>query len=30
MYEFLTDDQVKFTINEDDGTYEIIFDRVID
>ena len=30
MYEFLTDDQVKFTINEDDETYEIIFDRVID
>ena len=30
MYEFLTDDQVKFTINEDDGTYEIIFDRIID
>ena len=26
MYEFLTDDQVKFT----DGTEEIIFDRVID
>ena len=30
MYEFLTDDQVRFTINEDDETYEIIFDRVID
>jgi hypothetical protein len=30
MYEFLTDDQVKFTINEDDETYEIVFDRVID
>ena len=30
MYEFLTDDQVKFTINEDDETYDIIFDRVID
>ena len=29
-YEFLTDDQVRFTINEDDETYEIIFDRVID
>jgi hypothetical protein len=30
MYEFLTDDQVRFTINEEDGTEEIIFDRVID
>ena len=29
-YDFLTVDQVKFTINEDDETYEIIFDRVID
>ena len=29
-YEFITDDQVKFTINEDDEAYEIIFDRVID
>ena len=30
MYEFLTDDQVIFSINEDDGTYEVVFDRVID
>jgi hypothetical protein len=30
MYEFLTDDQVKFTINEDDEAYEVVFDRVID
>ena len=30
MYEFLTDDQVRFTINEEDGSEEIIFDRVID
>ena len=29
-YDFLTGDQVKFTINEDDETYEVIFDRVID
>ena len=29
-YDFLTIDQVKFTINEDDETYEVIFDRVID
>jgi len=29
-YDFLTVDQVKFTINEDDETYEVIFDRVID
>ena len=30
MYEFITDDQVKFTINEDDEAYEVVFDRVID
>jgi hypothetical protein len=29
-YDFITDDQVKFTINDEDETYEIIFDRVID
>ena len=29
-YEFITDDQVKFTINEDDEAYEVVFDRVID
>jgi hypothetical protein len=30
MYEFLTDDQVRFTSNDEDGSEEIIFDRVID
>ena len=30
MYEFITDDQVRFTINEDDEAYEVVFDRVID
>ena len=29
-YDFLTVDQVKFTINEDDEAYEVVFDRVID
>ena len=29
MYEFLTDDRVKFT-EETDETFEVIFDRVID
>ena len=30
MYEFLTDDQIRFTSNDEDGSEEIIFDRVID
>ena len=30
MYEFLTDDQVRFTSNDEDESEEIIFDRVID